>query len=72
MAVQNGDLQKIRELIGNDPEALSEALAAPVGLDRHAVYHIKNYGSAMAPVLHHLEPVGGWHRAGRHDEGRRG
>lgn len=48
-AVQNGDLQKIRELIGNDPEALSEALAAPVGLDRHAVYHIKNYGSAMAP-----------------------
>lgn len=49
VAVQNGDLQKIRELIGNDPEALSEALAAPVGLDRHAVYHIKNYGSAMAP-----------------------
>lgn len=48
-AVQNGDLQKIRELIGNDPDALSEALAAPVGLDRHAVYHIKNYGSAMAP-----------------------
>lgn len=48
-AVQNGDLQKIRELIGNDPEALSKALAAPVGLDRHAVYHIKNYGSAMAP-----------------------
>lgn len=48
-AVQNGDLRKIRELIGNDPEALSEALAAPVGLDRHAVYHIKNYGSAMAP-----------------------
>lgn len=49
VAVQNGDLQKIRELIGNDPDALSEALAAPVGLDRHAVYHIKNYGSAMAP-----------------------
>ena len=48
-AVQNGDLQKIRELIGDDPEALSEALAAPVGLNRHAVYHIKNYGSAMAP-----------------------
>lgn len=48
-ALQNGDLQKIRDLIGEDPAALSKALAAPVGLDRHAVYHIKNYGSAMAP-----------------------
>lgn len=48
-AVQNGDLQKIRDLIGEDPAALSKALAAPVGLNRHAVYHIKNYGSAMAP-----------------------
>lgn len=48
-AVQTGDIQKIRDLIGNDPAALSAALAAPVGLDRHAVYHIKNYGSAMAP-----------------------
>lgn len=48
-AVTSGDLDRVRELIGSDPEALADALAAPVALDRQAVYHIKNYGSAMAP-----------------------
>lgn len=48
-AVNSGDLDRVRELIGSDPAALADALAAPVALDRQAVYHIKNYGSAMAP-----------------------
>lgn len=48
-AVASGDLQKVRDLIGSDPASLAEALAAPVALDRQAVYHIENYGSAMAP-----------------------
>lgn len=48
-AVASGDLDRVRELIGSDPAALADALAAPVALDRQAVYHIKNYGSAMAP-----------------------
>ena len=48
-AVTSGDLDRVRDLIGSDPEALADALAAPVALDRQAVYHIKNYGSAMAP-----------------------
>lgn len=48
-AVTSGDLDRVRELIGSDPAALADALAAPVALDRRAVYHIKNYGSAMAP-----------------------
>lgn len=48
-AVISGDLDRVRELIGSDPAALADALAAPVALDRQAVYHIKNYGSAMAP-----------------------
>ena len=48
-AVTSGDLDRVRELIGSDPAALADALAAPVVLDRQAVYHIKNYGSAMAP-----------------------
>lgn len=48
-AVTSGDLDRARELIGSDPAALADALAAPVALDRQAVYHIKNYGSAMAP-----------------------
>lgn len=48
-AVTSCDLDRVRELIGSDPAALADALAAPVALDRQAVYHIKNYGSAMAP-----------------------
>lgn len=48
-AVTSGDLDRVRELIGSDPAALADALAAPVALDRQAVYHIKSYGSAMAP-----------------------
>ena len=48
-AVRDGDLAQIRALIGSDPAGLAEALAAPVALDTHAVYHIENYGSAMAP-----------------------
>ena len=48
-AVTSGDLDRVRELIGSDPAALADALAAPVALDRQTVYHIKNYGSAMAP-----------------------
>lgn len=48
-AVTSGDLDRVRELVGSDPAALADALAAPVALDRQAVYHIKNYGSAMAP-----------------------
>lgn len=48
-AVATGDMQKVRDLIGSDPASLAEALAAPVALDREAVFHIRNYGSAMAP-----------------------
>lgn len=48
-AVTSGDLDRVCEFIGSDPAALVDALAAPVALDRQAVYHIKNYGSAMAP-----------------------
>lgn len=48
-AVQSGNLAQIRSIIGSDPEGLASALAAPVGIDTHAVYPIENYGSAMAP-----------------------
>ncbi|MBE6469863.1 MAG: YhgE/Pip domain-containing protein [Coriobacteriaceae bacterium] len=48
-AVQTGDLDQVRSIIGSDPEGLAQALAAPVGLETRAVYHIENYGSAMAP-----------------------
>lgn len=47
-AVANNDLESIRSIIGEDPEGLADALAAPVGIDRKAIYPIKNYGSSMA------------------------
>ncbi len=48
-AAASGDITKVRALIGEDSDALATALTAPVALDRKAVYHIRNYGSAMAP-----------------------
>ena len=48
-AVASDDIAQIKSLIGDDPEGLADALAAPVALDRKPVYHIRNYGSAMAP-----------------------
>ena len=48
-AAQAGDLDKIRSLIGSDPEALASALSAPVALDEQAIYPMANNGSAMAP-----------------------
>ncbi|HIW76192.1 MULTISPECIES: YhgE/Pip domain-containing protein [Gordonibacter] len=47
-ALSRGDLNEVRALIGSDPQGLASFLAAPVSLDRHAVYGIANYGSAMA------------------------
>ena len=48
-AAASGDLTQVRALIGSDSESLAAALTSPVTLDRKAVYHIRNYGSAMAP-----------------------
>ena len=48
MAVQNGDLQSIRAIIGSDPQTLAKSLSAPVGIDRKPIYHVMNYGSSMA------------------------
>ena len=48
-AVASDDITQIKSLIGDDPEGLADALAAPVALDRKPIYHIRNYGSAMAP-----------------------
>ncbi len=48
-AVSENDLDTIRTIIGEDTESLAEALAAPVSMNREAIYPIKNYGSSMAP-----------------------
>lgn len=49
-AMASGDVEKLRNIIGSDPASLSQALSAPVQLERHAVYPVENFGSAMTPL----------------------
>ena len=49
-ALVAGDADLLREVLGSDTQVLSKALAAPVGIDRGAVFPVDNFGSAMAPL----------------------
>lgn len=49
-ALKSNDLEALRKVIGGDPSALASAIAAPVELERHAVYPVDNFGSAMSPL----------------------
>lgn len=48
-AVQSGESETVRELLGSDTQTISAFLSAPVDLDTKAMYPVENYGSAMAP-----------------------
>lgn len=48
-ALQSGESEKVRELLGSDAQTVSTFLSAPVVLDTTAMYPVGNYGSAMAP-----------------------
>lgn len=48
-ALASGDAGKLREILSEDSGILSSALAAPVGIDREAIFPSYNFGSAMAP-----------------------
>lgn len=47
--LESGNVDTIRTIIGGDPEGLAQFVAAPVEMDREAVFPIANNGSAMAP-----------------------
>ncbi len=49
-ALASGDPEKLREILGSDISSLAQALSAPVGIERTAVYPVANFGSAMAPL----------------------
>ena len=49
-AQDSGDLTTLKDVIGNNPEALATAIAAPVGVDTIPVYPVANFGSQMAPM----------------------
>lgn len=49
-ALATGDVDALREVLASDTQMLSRALAAPVGIEREAVFPAENFGSAMAPL----------------------
>ncbi|KAB8286867.1 YhgE/Pip domain-containing protein [Bifidobacterium avesanii] len=49
-AVNSGDMNQVKDLLSNaSPEDLAATLSTPVELNRHAVFPVANFGSAMAP-----------------------
>lgn len=49
-ALAAGDSEALRSLLQNSTEDLAAALAAPVQVERHALFPVENFGSAMAPL----------------------
>lgn len=49
-AAESGDLKKLADIIGSDPEALAHAIAAPVDVDRQPVFPVTSFGAGMTPM----------------------
>ena len=49
-ALAEGDSGVIHTILGSNADAYSAVLASPVQLERHAVYPVENFGSAMSPL----------------------
>lgn len=49
MALENGDLEEVAQLVGGDPKGVAEWLAAPVQVEGRSVYSAANYGVSRAP-----------------------
>lgn len=48
-ALNSGDMQEVRKVLGNDPDTLATTLAAPVSLNRTVEFPIENFGASMTP-----------------------
>lgn len=48
-ALDSGDARQVREVLASGPEGLAEFVAAPISVERTAVFPVENNGSAMAP-----------------------
>lgn len=49
-ALSSNDMGQIRDLLGSNLDVLSSALSAPVGIERHSIYEVDNFGSSMMPL----------------------
>lgn len=48
-ALSTGDISEVRRIIGNNPAAIAQFIAAPTKLEQHTVYPMADNGSAMSP-----------------------
>ena len=48
-ALASGDVAQVRNVLAADPTELADFVAAPVNVERTAVFPVENNGSAMAP-----------------------
>ena len=48
-ALNSGNMDTVKEVLGNNTDSLAAALAAPVQVKRTAVFPVKNFGSQLAP-----------------------
>lgn len=49
-ASDTGDLSELANIVGDDPEALANFLAAPIDVDRQPVFPVSSFGAGMAPL----------------------
>ncbi len=49
-ALSSDDFEQMRNLLSSDLDVLSRALAAPVAIERSALYEADNFGSSMTPL----------------------
>ena len=49
-ALASGNIDQLKAVVGGDPQALAQALSAPVGVERIPVFAVEDFGSAMAPL----------------------
>lgn len=66
-ALVTGDPAALQAVLGADAQSMAEALSAPVGIERIAVFPSENFGSAMAPFYNHARRL---HRVAAHTRRR--
>lgn len=48
-ALHSDDMNTIRDLLGQNPQTLAALLSAPVQIQRHAIFPVENFGTALTP-----------------------
>ncbi len=49
-AMTSGGVEKVKELIADDPSLLATNLSAPISIERNAEFSSANFGSSMSPL----------------------